>query len=569
MKTPSVPVLSAGPQVREQRNAIATVAILTAMLLVVALLTLNGWRTARTHERAVNAALRSYATFAAALYRERVEVLVFQSLTPMRAFASMRLADEGSDLPPARALHDSIRAAIACKCRTVLAPNYVFRLDLRTGRFESAGDSAVSPDVQRWIASAISAAVKDWQRTQTYGSLVNSADRRTRLVYYSVRRNTKREPAIVYGLEASRASLDSVVFGEALKEAMLQGMVAGDSIPNDTLISVEVKDSLGVTLYRTPTVYAPAHIGKETLMMQGGVFPLTVSLNPAVAPRLLVGGVPRSQLPLLVGLLALTSALVVVAVRLTWRTSALARMRADFTSSVSHELRTPITQIMLFAETIALGRVRTLAEARREARVITEEGRRLLDLIENVLHFARSERYELPINRQLTNLSDLVRQTLADFEPVAATAGVTLKATLEDAVGARIDGPAVQRSLRNVLDNAIKYAAVGREAHVGLVLMGARASLWVDDRGPGVQPADRERIWGAFVRLERDMNQATGGSGIGLAVVRDIVVRHGGAVRIEEAPSGGARFVMEFPEASRLGPRAVPDESVRDIGRRA
>jgi signal transduction histidine kinase len=304
-------------------------------------------------------------------------------------------------------------------------------------------------------------------------------------------------------------------------------------------------------------------------MMQGGVFPLTVALNPAVAPRLLVGAVPRSQLPLFVGLLGLTAALVVAAVRLTWRTSALARMRADFTSSVSHELRTPITQIMLFAETIALGRVRTLGEARREARVITEEGRRLLDLIENVLHFARSERYELPINRQLTDVSDLVRQTVADFEPIAATAGVTLKATLEDAVGARIDGPAVQRSLRNVLDNAIKYAAVGREAHVGLVLMGARACIWVDDRGPGVPPADRERVWSAFVRLERDMNQATGGSGIGLAVVRDIVVRHGGAVRIEEAPSGGARFVMEFPEASRLGPRAVPDDSVRDIGRRA
>lgn len=98
-------------------------------------------------------------------------------------------------------------------------------------------------------------------------------------------------------------------------------------------------------------------------------------------------------------------------------------MRADFTSSVSHELRTPVTQIMLFAETIALGRVRTLAEARREARVITEEGRRLLDLIENVLHFARSERYELPINRQLTNLSHLVRQALVDLEPIASVSG--------------------------------------------------------------------------------------------------------------------------------------------------
>lgn len=566
MKTP-VSAAPPAPQVREQRNAIATVAILTAMLLVVALLTLNSWRSTRTHERAVSAALRAYATFAAALYRERVEALVYQSITPMRVFATTRAADGG--LPPARALHDSIRAAIDCKCRTVLAPNYVFRANLKSGAFDVVGDSAVSPDVQRWLVSAIRKRLADYQRTQTYASLINTADRRTRVVYYSVRRDSRGEPVGVYGLEASRASFDSVVFGEALREAMLQGMVVGDSIPNDTLISVEVHDSAGSLVYRTPVVYPPAHTGQETIMMQGGVFPVTVALNPAVAPRLLVGGMPHSQLPLLVGMLILTAALVAAAVLLTLRTSALARMRADFTSSVSHELRTPITQIMLFAETIALGRVRTMNEARREARVITEEGRRLLDLIENVLHFARSERYELPINRQLTDLSDLVRQTLAEFGPVAATAGVTLKASLEDAVGARIDGPAVQRSLRNILDNAVKYAAVGREAHVNLVLMGARASLWVDDRGPGIPPADRERVWGAFVRLERDMNQATGGSGIGLAVVRDIVVRHGGAVRIEEAPSGGARFVMEFPEASRLGPRAVSDDSMRDIGKRA
>jgi signal transduction histidine kinase len=63
------------------------------------------------------------------------------------------------------------------------------------------------------------------------------------------------------------------------------------------------------------------------------------------------------------------------------------------------------------------------------------------------------------------------------------------------------------------------------------------------------------------VRLERDMNQAVGGSGIGLAVVRDIVVRHGGSVRVDDAPGGGARFMLELPDASRLGPRAVHDLS--------
>jgi signal transduction histidine kinase len=257
-----------------------------------------------------------------------------------------------------------------------------------------------------------------------------------------------------------------------------------------------------------------------------------------------------------------------VAIMLTWRAWSLARVRADFTSSVSHELRTPITQIMLFAETIALGRLRTAAECRREARVIIEEGRRLLDLVENVLHFARSERYELPINRALTDLTALVRAVVAAFEPVATAADVRLGASLEEGVGARIDGPAVERCLRNVLDNAVKYAAAGGEAHVGLVLIGARASIWVDDRGPGIPPPDRERIWQAFVRLERDMNQATGGSGIGLAVVRDVVVRHGGIVRVEDAPGGGARFVLEFPDACRLGPRAV-HESPRPAPRRA
>jgi signal transduction histidine kinase len=162
-----------------------------------------------------------------------------------------------------------------------------------------------------------------------------------------------------------------------------------------------------------------------------------------------------------------------------------------------------------------------------------------------------------------------VREAITGFEPVAAAAGVTIRATLEDDVGAPVDGPAVQRSLRNVLDNAIKYAATGGEAHVGLVLMGARATLWVDDRGAGVAPADRARVWEAFVRLERDMNQATGGSGIGLAVVRDIVVRHGGAVRVEDAPGGGARFVLEFPQACRLGPRPVLDLPPREARPRA
>ncbi|HJU76293.1 MAG TPA: HAMP domain-containing sensor histidine kinase [Gemmatimonadaceae bacterium] len=550
-------------QLREHRNAALMVAILAFMLLAVGVLTHQAWRTARTHERAVNTALQGYATFAAALYRERLEALTFTSLSPMRVFASNRVGDRARAFPSARTLHDSVMAVVNCRCRTVLQPNYVFRVDLASGEFESAGDS-VPYEVQRWIVASLPASLKDYQRTQTYGSVVGPANGAERVVYFSARRNARGDVTAVYGMEPARASMDSSVFEEGLDEAMLQGVVLDDSIPNDSLVTVRAFFKSGTLRFASRNGFTSPHVGKEKLSEQGGGFALTATLNPAIVGRLVVGGMPKSQLPLLLGLMVLTLALVAAAIVLTWRTWTLARMRADFTSSVSHDLRTPVTQILLFAETISLGRLRTVAECRREARVIAEEGRRLLDLIENVLHFARSERYELPINRRLTNLSVLVRDVVDTFEPMAAAVGVSLRATIEEDVGARIDAPALQRCLRNVLDNALKYAHAGKEASVGLVLMGSRASVWVDDRGPGIPSADRQRIWQAFVRLDRDMNQATGGSGIGLAVVRDIIVRHGGVVRVEDAPGGGARFVMELPEACRLGPRAVEDAAPRD-----
>jgi signal transduction histidine kinase len=559
--TPAAPA-----HVREYRYAIASGAILGAMLLVVAILTAQSWRTARTHERAVNAALRGYAGFAATLYREQVEALVTVALAPMRMLAASRTYKSAAELAPPQALYDSLSAAVACHCRTVLPADYVFRTDLKTGAFESVGD-VVTPTLRRWIVDSLPVGLDAYRRGQTYASITGHVEGKMRVVYFSVRRDAQGTPVAAYGLEPKAGALDSVIFASALREATLQNVFVADSTPNDSLISVVARHASGDVAYRTPRAFASPHSARESVSGQAGGFVLDVVLSPAAVSKLVVGGAPTSQLPLLIGLLALTAGLVAAAGMLTWRSWNLARLRADFTTSVSHELRTPITQILLFAETIALGRVRTVAECRREARVITEEGRRLLDLVENVLHFARSERYELPINRKLTNLTSLVRETVAGFEPIATSAGVRLRTTLEDDVGARIDGPAVQRSLRNVLDNAVKYAAAGGEAHVGVVLMGARASIWVDDHGPGVPAADRARIWQAFVRLERDMNQATGGSGIGLAVVRDIVVRHGGVVRVEDAPGGGARFVLEFPGACRLGPRAV--QSTRDISPRA
>jgi signal transduction histidine kinase len=101
--------------------------------------------------------------------------------------------------------------------------------------------------------------------------------------------------------------------------------------------------------------------------------------------------------------------------------------------------------------------------------------------------------------------------------------------------------------LLNLLDNAVKYGPVGQTVRVGAARDNGGARLWVDDGGPGIPRPDRERVWDRFWRLERDRDSAVAGSGIGLAVVRELAGLHHGRAWIEDAEAGGARVVIALP----------------------
>jgi signal transduction histidine kinase len=116
--------------------------------------------------------------------------------------------------------------------------------------------------------------------------------------------------------------------------------------------------------------------------------------------------------------------------------------------------------------------------------------------------------------------------------------------------------------LLNLLDNAVKYGPPGQHIRVTLAPDSGHAVLAVEDEGPGIPTEERERVWTPFYRLSRDIDSAVAGSGIGLSVVRELVERHGGRVRVESAPRQGARFVVTLP----LSPRA-PNEPA--LGARA
>jgi signal transduction histidine kinase len=278
-------------------------------------------------------------------------------------------------------------------------------------------------------------------------------------------------------------------------------------------------------------------------------FVIRAAIDPAAAPSLVIGGLPRSRLPFLLGLLAVTIGMTLTAVRQLRRERVLTEMRSDFVSRVSHELRTPLTQIRMFAETLLLNRVRSEEERRRSLEIIDRESRRLTNLVENVLRFSRGERGEDRVDAVARDVVPLVRQLLLDFEPLLS-GRARVSERLPDHAVARVDEGAFRQVLLNLLDNAVKYGPAGQEIRVEVENGSNLVRVCVEDGGPGIPARERERVWRRFYRLARDRESAVAGTGIGLAVVRELALLQGGRAYVEEGAAGGARFVIELEAAT-------------------
>jgi signal transduction histidine kinase len=226
----------------------------------------------------------------------------------------------------------------------------------------------------------------------------------------------------------------------------------------------------------------------------------------------------------------------------------LARLRADFISGVSHELRTPLAQIRMFGETLLLGRVRSPAEHERSLAIIVQESRRLTHLIENLLQFSRADRGASSVSLGPARVDTLLHDIVDGFAPLANSRRVSIVRRVEEGLTVPIDAEAFRQIILNLLDNAVKYGPQGQTVTVTARSEHGVARIAVEDEGPGVPPEHVARIWQPFYRVTRDA--AVGGTGIGLAIVKELVDLHRGHVSVESRESGGARFVIALPGAS-------------------
>ena len=331
----------------------------------------------------------------------------------------------------------------------------------------------------------------------------------------------------------------------------------------DSILSISATTFGGAEVYKSPGWVAPDYSAQDTIEANLGRLIMRVSLNPDFAGSLVVGGLPQSRLPMLVALFLIAGGLLTLALLQLRRQQELARLRTEFVSGVSHELRTPLAQIRWFAELLHMGKLRTEDERARSAGIIDQEARRLTYLVENVLNFSRGEKGANRVSTVPAELDHEIGEALELFAPLARAR----RATIAGALGAHaivpLDRDALRQMLLNLLDNALKYGPPGQTIVVGSEVAGDRARIWVEDEGPGIPHDDRQRVWEPYVRLNREAEASTGGSGIGLSVVRELAMLHGGRARAEGAPGGGARVVIELPLA------ASPGESVNDSPRAA
>jgi signal transduction histidine kinase len=353
-----------------------------------------------------------------------------------------------------------------------------------------------------------------------------------------------------YGLRGFSVCLagdDSPFRRVMLAEHALPPSVTG-SLPADSLFSVTVtagRDQ-GQPLFASPVRYASQFHGSGRLGTEFGDLTLRLELRPDVAGRLVIGGIPASPTPLALGLLGLSTLLVVTALLQLRREYDLIAIRSGFVSNVSHELRTPLSQILIFTELLKLGRLRSTAERERALEIIEKETRRLIQLVENVLQFSRSGLARRRVEREILPLATLVKEALDAFRPLADAREVTLRADVPPQASVRADPGALRQILLNLLDNAVKYGPRGQTVSVAAVHDNGRVRIAVEDQGPGIPSEDRERVWKGYYRLQREAGSAVAGSGIGLAVVQSLTTDMGGRSWIEESTTGGARFVVEL-----------------------
>jgi len=229
----------------------------------------------------------------------------------------------------------------------------------------------------------------------------------------------------------------------------------------------------------------------------------------------------------------------------------LQQIKSDVMALVTHELRTPLTAIQGMSEVLAQFEVD--ADRRRKLHLaINDEAKRLMRMINDYLDITRLESGATGLRRAPVHLAPLIERTLLLVDPVAAQRDIRILRRFAPGLPPLLaDADLLARAVTNLVANAIKYSPAQTEVIVELRadihIEGGGLRIEVTDRGPGIPAEARDRVFEKFYRVPRLADADVPGTGLGLALVREIAELHGGRVMVESEPGVGSTFMLRLP----------------------
>ena len=239
------------------------------------------------------------------------------------------------------------------------------------------------------------------------------------------------------------------------------------------------------------------------------------------------------------------------------RLDAAFQVQSRFISDASHELRNPLAVIRTNVDVVLSDPNATPDDWRQTGLVVRRATDRMSRLVDDLFALARLESPNMRNDR--LDLSALASEVAGDFEAVAGGKDVTISKDLGVPLPVAGDGDALKRALANLLDNAVKFAPTGSPVTVSAGRMDGWAWVALRDHGEGISAEDQIRIFDRFWRKDRSRSRSSGGSGLGLSIVRGIAELHSGFVRVSSRPGRGAVFVLWLPMLDEPADEHPPD----------
>jgi len=226
-------------------------------------------------------------------------------------------------------------------------------------------------------------------------------------------------------------------------------------------------------------------------------------------------------------------------------------VRRDFVANISHELKTPIGAVSLLAEALQAASAEP-EQVKRFAKRLTKESERLAKITQEIIELSRLQAADALAKPEIVEIDHVLAAAIDQNRVAADSHRIDLVSGRRSGAEVYGDEPLLTVAVHNLIANAIQYSPEGSRVGIGVSRDDGVIEIAVTDQGIGIPDEDLDRVFERFYRIDQARSRHTGGSGLGLSIVKHVVQNHGGDVRVWSQPGRGSTFTIRLPEAAPI-----------------